>query len=637
MTISNFINSINTIKKEQNFYQKWDEDWNDFESKRKVLYDKVSVPQEEMDRARKFGTTIDNIVEKLDENSENTAQNIESVMSPASSVLPFAILMSGGYGFLRTANKWSDRAAGITDPEVLQNINKQYMRKLKGIATVVPISMLAVGVASAVISSKLQISGLKISHYQSQEDLKDPRNFVLYDDDQVEKAKKLVKAGSIPNNENENTKFKSGFFSNLFSLIHDYKDYEGWESNQQYDISIANPNPKHDELLKAKKDQSAILRSVKVINEKADEYSENMESSAGTLLNSSLVGGAAIGYFSDKLLEKVQIGKKSLPDHFVDKLINSRITDAFGPYKDVFNTVLQQKSTRKTLMGVLSGFVAGILTIPISLKLKRQSTRIGRFAARKELEEDPKNCIYYDDKLIELAQSEKSQVKKKGVVQRIIDDFKFIPRAYRESVEYSKYKKTEREESKKLQNALKYVDIKPGQIEEAKNLQKKIFLAFKKVDEKSQEYSENMEAFTNSIQTAMPFLLVGALMIPGYSTLKKINAGEIHSGNVMEKLNKVKGAGVLGIALKFAGFYALNSYLASLELNAGQIGVMKAMEELKDPRYFVDKFSYNSEKIQDNKQSDKLLISQQQGSKNPKNSLLDPMNSWINSLNNQDI
>lgn len=600
MTISNFLQSLNTVQTQWTPYQKWDKEWNDREEKRKALYNKVVMPQKDIEHAKKLSRTIDDIVEKMDENSENTSQNIESVISPLSSIASFGVFAGGVAGFLLTAKKWKNKTAQIVDEQLKTKTNKRYMAGMTGILTGIPLAMIAVDVGASVLGSRLQLLGSRIAHYQSQQDLSDPKNFVLYDEDQIKKAQGMIKSGNITENK-ISQRAKSGFFGNLFSIIHDYKDFKKWESEQHQEINLAKTNPTPEELIKAKSDQNAILRAVKAINEKSQDYSESMDSSAGTILNSSLVGGATIGVIADKIIENIKIGKekKSLANHLADTIIDTKITDLLGPYKEIANTALRNNKSRAAIVGVASSFLAAALTFPLTQKLKRQASRVGRFIARKELENDDKSSIYYDEKQMELVKDVQSNKKPKTVLEGVFDDVKFIPKSIKESAEYEKYKKTTRKENKKLREALKYVDLKPGQIEEAKNLQRKIFMSFRKVDEKSQELSESMEAFINSVQSVIPLIFVTLIAAPAVAFLSKMNIGKIDYKSIIDKFNSVsksqKILGATALIAKFVGLYALNSYLAEIQKRSGKIGVMEALSTLNDPRYFVDKYPKEKE------------------------------------------
>ena len=55
-----------------------------------------------------------------------------------------------------------------------------------------------------------------------------------------------------------------------------------------------------------------------------------------------------------------------------------------------------------------------------------------------------------------------------------------------------------------------------------------------------------------------------------------------------ELQNTLVIAGVSIPALSIALTYAVEAWLANLELRAGRLGVMKSLEELEDPRYYAN-------------------------------------------------
>lgn len=73
---------------------------------------------------------------------------------------------------------------------------------------------------------------------------------------------------------------------------------------------------------------------------------------------------------------------------------------------------------------------------------------------------------------------------------------------------YNKYKKNEYIEKQALREQLQKIDVSEQQLKDAKNLQRKLFNTFEKVDDNSQIYSETMEAAT---EIAQPFVYYGAI------------------------------------------------------------------------------------------------------------------------------
>lgn len=629
MTVNNFIHSINTVKNEWAPYQKWEKEWNDREAQRKALYDKVPVAQKDLDRAKNFGQTFDNVVEIIDENNENTSNNIDSLVNPLSVIATIGTVVAGGVHFVNTAEEWKNeklKSAELNETRKHQ-IDKKYIGKLTRTLVFVPFAMLAVGVGFSLLSGKLQVLGSKIARYQSHDDLNDPKNFVQYDDEQIAKANELIKSNKIVPSV-DNKKSKGGFWGNIVSLIHDYKDYQLWESeHDKNNLTIAKPNPSPEEFNKAKADQDIILRKVKAINDEAKEYSENMVSASGAILNAALLCGGVFGFLVDKALVNIKVGKsgkeKTLAKVMVNALMRPKVVkNKLGLHAETLRKALTSPKSgiRTTIISTLFAVSAGIVSIPITSALKHDASRTGRFAKRKEYMEDNKHYIYFDEQQMETVKDVKADDSSLNFMEKLLDSLKFLPKAIKKGKEYENYKKTTRNQNKQLREALNQVELKPGQLEEAKNIQKKILFSLKKVDEKSLEYSENMGAFTDSVLTAIPYAFLGFLMLPVSKVLDKINNGEtsikelVNKEKTVNTKEKVYGAAV--ISAKLIGFYLLEAYMAHLQKTAGKIGIMKAMDELKDPRFFVDKYSKEPEK-QDN----------------PTKSVNNRMSNWVASLN----
>ena len=87
-----------------------------------------------------------------------------------------------------------------------------------------------------------------------------------------------------------------------------------------------------------------------------------------------------------------------------------------------------------------------------------------------------------------------------------------------------------------LKDLLKKQDITPEQLREAKNLQRKLFNTFEKVDDNSQVYSESMEAAT---EIAQPFIQYGGIALtvsPAIYTLVQIVRGKITGAKLLDKI-----------------------------------------------------------------------------------------------------
>lgn len=101
---------------------------------------------------------------------------------------------------------------------------------------------------------------------------------------------------------------------------------------------------------------------------------------------------------------------------------------------------------------------------------------------------NPAELVYVDDKDIASSDVKTFEKHKKPNL------FKFMTNLYKDNKEYQDYVKTEGEKELKMNKAIEKLELSDEQIRDAKALQKNIFKTFNKVDEKSQAYSESVEA-----------------------------------------------------------------------------------------------------------------------------------------------
>ena len=104
---------------------------------------------------------------------------------------------------------------------------------------------------------------------------------------------------------------------------------------------------------------------------------------------------------------------------------------------------------------------------------------------------------------------------------------------------YDKYKRTEFKDKQLLVEQLQKSDnITSEQLRDAKNLQRKLFNTFEKVDDNSQIYSESMEA---AVEIAQPFALYASLLAmisPLIYTGYQIQKGKMSAAALTESITR---------------------------------------------------------------------------------------------------
>jgi len=576
------LNSIINIRRSLPKYKKWEEDQNDQEAKRQVLHKTVKHSPEELKEAEKCGKTMINAISVMDAYSEDKTQDVETTTGLIFSfvnLIGIFLPLGVAFPFISNKHKKLNKEFQNKKNELLENFKKEnpnivstnVEQEIKKITFANPnsysileksnenkipeslktklnelltetkkekrnyfskislklISSMLIGsavipIVTILYSTHLQKEAARIARYQAREkELKDPQNFVIYTDEQINEAKKIAPNIKIE----EKNKVKKldvlgliDAVKSIRSLINDNKNYQNWKKHNIDDLC---QNPSAESLEKAKLDQDVILRVTNKINNTAEDYAQNTEASAGILLESSMIGGAIIGKIISYLPGMSKVNSQ-ISDFAINNFLHGKVNAE------------KRKFIKNNIMSGIVGFATTLITLQISLKLQKEATRIGRFKAKQELLQDPLNFIAYSDEQMETVKDVKSENKKRNFLQRMWDNFIFIPKAIQYEKEYSNYKKTELKEEKQLRKALKQVKITPEQLNEAKNTQHKLFKTFERIDEMSQRYSEDMEAFNDTLQQTLPNICTSVI---GMGILYTISL--FRNGNKAKAVNNI--------------------------------------------------------------------------------------------------
>lgn len=415
---------------------------------------------------------------------------------------------------------------------------------------------LASFIGANIYAAKLQVDSSKIARYQARESLKDPKAFVNYTPEQIAKAKEEIAKHPELLKEKKKEKLKTGMFKSIINVLKDRKAYKKSIKNDTDESKIVTRELSPEELKRAKQDQEVIQRTVRLINNEAEKYSQNMEVAAEVLVNGTPFLGAAVGGVIGWVLNKTgaitkfvdnnvaKNGSEKTKELYADlkkgqesgatyhhkwnkfresflkdlrgieenageqaiKTAKRKPTDIIKNTKRWFTTVLAHQKGRNWMIAGIGSIVTGIAGMMIGLKLTKSASRAGRYTAKRELEKDPRNFIGYTEE----DYNEVSDVKnKKKGVSKLKETVMFLPTVLKQYFAYEKYKKTEYKEKQVLNEQLHKQEVTSEQLREAKNLQRKLFNTFEKVDDNSQTYSESMEA---AIDIAQPFVVYGGVL-----------------------------------------------------------------------------------------------------------------------------
>lgn len=569
-----FFETIKQIKSNWNPYQKWAIEQQKKEKQNEELRKKYPPTSEELAYARQYGRTIVDVINTMDQHSIDKSEDANNAIGYVLAPLEMTIAALGlGLGkVLKT----------VVDKSKFKEKLKNY-KSMWGLIGVIILSAISLPPIQ-IYQSKVTKQASRIARFQTREnDLKDSRNFVIYNEQQINEAEEIAK--TLPEiKENRKDKFTKDTFNPLKSiqkamntitaLNKDDAKYLKWKeeylkSEEQKKELFKTISPSARELSKAEKDRDVMLNIIQKIENNSLEYLNNMQMASILISKATSLVSMGIGTGGSLLLNKLVKNKK----------VAARLTPI--PF-------------------ILSIFPPLIILSPIN-KMVKNAARIGRFKTKQELLNNPQNFIAYDEKHKQsIPVLEVQNQKTKGLFKRFTQDLKALKQLQKDSKEYDNYMNTKHKEELKLQEALKQVKISGKQEIEATEIQKKAFHSFEKMDEKAQRFTDDSEAAIDSVGAVVFSLInlfarVSSIAISG-EELTRINNGVIPQKfrDIFKIIFSKKITAKVGIGLLIPYFIPPLIKVpmvvkgVQIKKDAGKIGVMTAINDLNDPKNFLD-------------------------------------------------
>ena len=544
-----------------------------------VLRKKYIPTKESIEKAKNYSNTIIDSINIMDKHTIDKSQDANLVVANYSAIISIASMLLGiaSGRFIKKTNL----AKKLPDW-------KPYW-ELLGIITLTSVSNVFLNIWQANVAKK----SARIARFQTREnELKDFNNFIVYTKDQKDEAKEIAK--SLSDDNFEDVKILSKKHFNPIKMHKDAKltldnlnaediKYKEWKDNYlkketQKEEKFKNLNDfiKEEDLIQAEKERNNILKTIKKIENKSNEYSTNMKIATfilSAIITSitTLVGAGLSGVLS--LITK---------NNKLSKKLNNFI-----------------KISQFLLITLIPGYTTVFLTAP-TVKLVKDAARIGRFKAKQELLNNPEEYIAFSDKERKSISIDDSEVEVKKAPKK---GFKYYVNLLKElkndANEYFNYVNTTQKENEKINKALKKIEVSEIQKKEAKKIQKQLFYAFEKVDEKQVSFIEDTDAIVDIIRdTLISIINFGIKLLPIYVCAKDIKT--INKGKMPETLrdvikistsNKLKISTIVTLIMpfilpKFINFYAVIKS-TEIEKQTGKIGVMTAIKDLEDARNFI--------------------------------------------------
>ena len=386
-----FFNSLSQVAQNGENFKKWEQEQRDNEAKRKALYERRNYSPEEIESAKQFGERIIDVVDIMDNHSENVAENVETAVSPVVSLAPVAAtLLTGAYWVKKIVPQADDEIWNIkkqicldnekaqklayeitedirksrpnkeefleryfTSKRIVQQIAnpelrakameiykeyskkvKPYNRKLWGGGIGVVASGVLAFIGATIYAAKLQVDSSKIARYQARKILEDPKAFVNYTPEQIAAAKKYIDEHPELKKQKRKEKLKSGMFKSIINILRDRREYLKAKKTDSDTSKKVTRTLTPEEIVQAKKDKEVIQRSVRLINNEAEKYSENMEVAAGIILGSTPILGGLCGWLTGVVMNKTGI-TDNIVRNIVDKNGSDEAKLAYARFKEL--------------------------------------------------------------------------------------------------------------------------------------------------------------------------------------------------------------------------------------------------------------------------------------------------------------
>lgn len=565
-----FINSIKQVKSNWQPYKKWEQDQKDKDFQRQELYKKCPKSKEDLEKAAQYGRTLIDAINVMDQNATDKAQDVEMATNVLSQLALLPLFLVGaviGFGLFKNSKV---NSLLNKQPNLIKENAKQLFIAIPGICL------------AALATPFLKIKGAyyekeaaRIARYQSREEkLKDDRNFVIYDENQINEAKEIAKTlPDIPDKKKKKINPISEFnqaIQSVKDLKKDHSAYLNWKENhiKQEKIireNLDNAKNSSEELQKAKNDQDNLLRTIKHIEINSQNYQSNAEMSLNSLLAFDTIFGVIAGGITAGTL------------HILQKI-----------------KVLSEKSNATNILKksgpIAIPFILVIITSLYATKMQKEAARVGRFKAKQDLLKNPYNFVSYNDEQMNSVSDIKSPHEgKKSMLEKFKGYIKFLKQFKVDYKEYQQYLKTDYKEEQKLNEALKKINISDEQSNNAKQLQKNAFMSFEKMDEMSQRYVADVEAGMDTVKegTSLGFNLLSQFASLGILLKMKDCKDKSKLINIFYPA-LVPIFAIIPIQIKST----------QLQKQASKIGLMEAIQDLQDPRLFIqDKNKLNESKI----------------------------------------
>ena len=394
-------------------------------------------------------------------------------------------------------------------------------------------------------AAKAEVAASRRGRFEAmRKDLKNPKGFAVLTEAQIKEAEQKAQNIVIDNGKKSPFSISNGF-KTLKEMATDSKEYRAHK--KQFDLELLEAD-KHmndemtpEEILKAQKDQQLLTKLVEKIDIASQDYAENAELATQALVVGTLGFGTLFNLLLSKALKAMKIKSEG------------KIT---------------------AIAQIVAAIIPVILSIA-SAQIQKQASRVGRFKIKQDLLNNPSKLVYVaDENLADLKDVNVIQDRKEGL-------FKFLAHAWENNKEYNNYQKTTAKQEEKFYKAIETLELTPEQMKDAQTLQRNTFKTFNKVDEKSQKYSESIEALGQAITLPISLIFTAVGLIIGTKYLTK----GVKSNSKLEMASNFSKY-LTAILLSILPSIGINAIITKEQKKASRIADMLAINEMSDYRHF---------------------------------------------------
>lgn len=557
-----FINNINLIYKNWTPSKEWESELRKNEKIDKVLIKKYPPSPDEKKYAKQYGNVVINVIDKLDQESIDKSTDaliaINTIFSLPTLLAPFI----GGLG-------------GYLTSKASKNLQNQ---KKISIFNGALIGSGIYFILREFISSQLEKETTRIARFQTRNnELKDISNFIINTQEKNNKnefSQSKISKDSTTSKLSAVETYKNAF-NTLKEMKKNYKQYKEWKNNLKIKETKAKEKLENiqfttEELNKAQKDRNKLINTIYKLELASNNEEINFQFAIDLVQFAAKISGATLA-----------------------TLLCLTIPQKTAKIKAQSNLVKYTKLLIPFAIPTFSLYLTAILA-----KFQKDSAKLGRYEKKKELASNKENFITFEDSKRKQINLSNDSQEDKNLVKNIINDIKSIktmPKRLNEM--YSSYKLPQEQA---FDTNIKYSN---KQIKDAELLQKQLFYTFEKIDEKSEGFSDDVDVILKTIKTGIGtavnvFFNIYALNLLTQK-LKDFNNQKIP--NFFEGLKLMKnlerkdmiGIFVVPYVIKTIICLVLDSLLASCRKKTNKVGVMTAINELKDEKLYTPEYLQN--------------------------------------------